>query len=200
MNMKKNFLLLAFFIFTFHAVAQTTENTESIELERILKLELGLQGIGVGYEFPLSEKWSVNLSAGLGGGYSVYASSFRSTFVINQPVAYSRSEFKYIYNRRKRLSKSKSILHNTGNYLALQTKYTTRRVFGGTTWDEITDPLNRTLLNEIHWGIQRPLGQKFIFNSHIGFGYAADFDFNDGQVYPAAGVQFAYILSKRNRY
>lgn len=190
---------MAFSILTFHAVAQPDEYTASTELERIVKLELGLQGIGLGYELPFSEKWSVNLGAGLGGGYSVYDSSFRSTFVINQPVAYFRSEFKYTYNRRKRLSKSKSVLNNAGNYIAFQTKYTTRRVFGGNTWDEMTDPLNRTLLNEIHWGIQRPLGQKFIFNFHLGLGYAADFDFNDGQVYPAAGVQFAYILSKRNR-
>ena len=198
MKTKTNLLLLALSLFSFSAFAQTVATTESSELVPIARLELGLHGLGVGYELPFSEKWSANLSAGLGGGYSVWNNHFQSTFVLNEPVAYFRSEFKYFYNRSKRLSKSKSVLNNAGNYIAFQTKYTTRRVFGS---PSIIDGgytyLNRTLLNEMHWGIQRPLGQKFIFNMHVGLGYAHDFHFNEGQLYPATGVQFAYILSKK---
>jgi len=197
--MRKIYLLIILSICSIKALAQTEEATSSVALDKLLKLELGLHGLGLGYEVPFAEKWSVNLSGGLGGGYylenSGNANDFNSSFIINQPVAYFRSEFKYTYNRRKRLIKSKSILHNTGNYVAFQTKYTTNRVFRSNAWEEMINPLNRTLLNEIHWGIQRPLGQKFIFNMHLGLGYATDFDFNNSQVYPAAGVQFAYILS-----
>lgn len=196
-----NLLLFAFLIFSFNAIAQTTEPTEPEALVPLKKLELGLHGIGLAYEMPFSEKWSANLSTGLGGGYSIYGNDFRSTFVINQPVAYFKSEFRYTYNRNKRLAKAKPMLNNAGNYVAFQTKYTTRRVFGSpSTFDNFGgdyDYLNRTLLNEVHWGIQRPVGHKFLFNLHLGLGYAADFDFNDSQLYPAAGVQFAYILSKR---
>lgn len=195
--MMKNMLLLVFLIFSFKAFAQFDDTVQSVKLERIARLEAGLHGIGVGLELPFSEKWSASLSTGLGGGYSVYAEHFQSTFIINQPVAFFKSEFKYTYNRSKRLSKSKSLLNNAGNYIAFQTKYTTRRVFGSNAWDEFNDPLNRTLLNEAHWGIQRPLGKKFIFNFHVGLGYAADLDYVDSQVYPSAGVQFAYVLSKK---
>lgn len=202
--MKRILLSMALLVFALHAMAQTTENKESAALEHILKLELGLQGGGLGYELPFGNKWSVNLSAGLGGGHYIessnYAKSFHSSWIINDPAAYLKSELKYTYNRVKRLSKSKSLLNNAGNYVAFQTKYTTRRVFGSNAWENAYEPLNRSLLNEIHWGIQRPLGQRFIFNMHLGLGYALNFDFNNSQVYPAAGVQFAYVFSKRKRF
>lgn len=198
MKTKTNLLLLALALFSFSSFAQTAAPTESSELVPIARVELGLHGLGVGYEMPLSKKWSANLSAGLGGGYSVWNNHFKSTFVLNEPVAYFRSEFKYTYNRSKRLSKSKSTLNNAGNYVAYQTKYTTRRLIGSkNSFDGPFEYLNRTLLNEVHWGIQRPLGQKFIFNMHLGLGYVHDFHFNEGQLYPAAGVQFAYIISKK---
>jgi hypothetical protein len=141
----------------------------------------------------------VNLSAGLGGGYYIYSNGFHSSWIINEPVAYFKSEFKYTYNRNKRLAKSKPILNNAGNYVAFQTKYATNRVFGKNEWEESANPLKRTLLNEFHWGLQRPLGQKFLFNFHLGLGYASDFDFNSNHIYPAAGAQFAYIISRSNR-
>ncbi|MFD2512439.1 hypothetical protein ACFSRY_01060 [Pontibacter locisalis] len=201
--MKSNFFLLALSMFSFSALAQSNEPVQSTELVSMTKLEVGLHGIGVGYEVPFSHKWSVNLSAGLGGGYSIdknsYANGFKSTFIVNEPVAYVRSEFRYIYNRNKRSIKSKSLLNNAGNYIAFQTKYTTGRVFESDEWSQINNPLNRTLLNEVHWGMQRPLGQKFLYNLHLGLGYAADFDFKNSQFYPAVGLQFAYVISKNQR-
>jgi hypothetical protein len=201
--MKSNFLLLALSVFSFSALAQSNVPVQSPEMVSMAKLEVGLHGVGLGYEMPFSRKWSLNLSAGLGGGYSIdknsYANGFNSTFILNEPVAYFKSEFKYNYNRDKRLTKSKSVLNNASNYLAFQTKYTTSRVFGSSEWNQVNDPLNRTLLNELHWGMQRPLGQKFIYNLHLGIGYAADFDFNNSQLYPAVGLQFAYVISKNNR-
>ncbi|ARS34241.1 hypothetical protein [Pontibacter actiniarum] len=200
--MKTNFLAAALSIISFGALAQTASPAQpSTKLESMSKIELGLHGLGLAYEVPLSARWSANLSAGLGGGYAIeqndFENGFNSTWIINEPVAYFRSEFKYTYNRDRRLSKSKSILNNAGNYVAFQVKYTTNRVFEGNDYSFLEEPLNRTLLNEAHWGMQRPLGQKFIFNLHLGLGYATDFDFDNSQLYPAAGVQFSYVISKR---
>ena len=55
--MKQILLLMALSAFTLPAVAQTTEDNESVALEQILKLELGLQGGGLGYELPLGNKF-----------------------------------------------------------------------------------------------------------------------------------------------
>ncbi|SFG62142.1 hypothetical protein [Pontibacter chinhatensis] len=201
--MKTNFILAALAMLSFNAFGQSDEAAQTTELVSLTKLEAGLHGIGVGYEVPFSSKWSVNLSAGLGGGYAIeknsYANGFNSTFILNEPVAYLRSEFKYTYNRDKRIEKSKSTLHNAGNYVAFQTKYTTSRVFGRSDWNWVEEPLNKTLLNEVHWGMQRPLGQRFISNLHLGLGYATDFDFGNSQLYPAVGLQFAYVISKSSR-
>ncbi|MEJ8804009.1 hypothetical protein [Pontibacter sp. H249] len=194
--MKTKLILLAFATLCFKVSAQSIKPlTEPSELISITKLELGLHGVGAGYEIPISKKFTVNLSAGLGGGYSIYGNDFRSTWVINDPVAYFRSEVKYIYNREKRYGKGKAMLNNSGNYVAFQTKYTTARISGRKDFD----PLNKTLLNEMHWGIQRPLGQRFIFNTHIGLGFGADFDSGSKTIYPAAGLQFAYIISKNRK-
>ncbi|TPE40259.1 hypothetical protein [Pontibacter mangrovi] len=199
--MKSNFLLLALSVCGFGALAQSNEPVQPTGLVSMTKLEAGLQGIGVGYELPFSSKWSVNLSAGLGGGYSIeknsYANGFHSTFILNEPVAYFRSELKYTYNRQKRIEKGKPVLNNAGNYVAFQTKYATSRVFGRSDWGFVNEPLNKTLLNEVHWGMQRPLGQRFLYNLHLGIGYARDFNYRNSQLYPAAGLQFAYVISKR---
>jgi len=192
-------LLMVLAIFSLNGRAQHAEPAPSANLDKLLKIELGLHGVGLSCELPLNYRWVIDLSTGLGGGYYVSktdVSRFNSSFIINDPVAYFKSEFKYYYSRSKRLSKRKQIRNNTGNYIAFQSKYTTRRVFNDNDWDRIYSPLNRTLLNEIHWGIQRPMGQKFLFNFHVGLGYASDFDFKSSWTYPALGVKFAYILAK----
>ncbi|WP_158607165.1 hypothetical protein [Pontibacter oryzae] len=35
---------------------------------------------------------------------------------------------------------------------------------------------------------------------HLGLGYATDFDFDNSQAYPAAGLQVAYVISRNQRF
>lgn len=177
--------------------AQSAETDEE-PLRRLFKMELGGPGLGLAYELPVANRWSVDVSMGLGGGYHIVNSfnsyKFQYLWVLNDPVIYLKSEVKYHYNRPKRLRRGKSLRNNASNYVAFQTKYTTERVFGSTAFDQLRDPLNNTLLNEIHWGLQRPLGQRFLFNFHLGLGYAYDYDFGNGGLYPGLGLKFSYIL------
>lgn len=101
-----------------------------------------------------------------------------------------KSEFKYYYNREKRERKGKNNLNNSGNYIAFQTKYNTK-IFS---LSKTELPLENTLLNEIHWGIQRSLGGNWLFNFHTGLGYTRDLDFSDASIYPALGIKFSYKL------
>lgn len=178
-------------------LAQSVETTEE-PLRPLFKIELGGAGLGLAYELPLADRWSIDVSTGLGGGHRIEddfsGRTFQYTWVINDPVIYLKSEVKYHYNRPKRLRKGRSLRNNASNYVAFQTKYTTQRVFGSTVYDQLREPLNNTLLNEIHWGLQRPLGQRFLFNFHLGLGYAFDYDFNNGSVYPGLGLKFSYII------
>lgn len=199
--MKQTFLLILLCVLSVAGYAQTeAQPAEAGHLNELVKLELGLHGGGLVYEFPLSRNLLMDVGAGLGMGYAVHGGGFRATWVINDPVAYFKTNFRYMYNREKRALKGKSVIHNTGNYVGFQAKYATTPVFNNSNnWDQRYNFLSRTLLSEFHWGIQRPLGQNFLFNLHLGLGYAHDFDFNMGSVYLAVGPKFSYILLRKSR-
>jgi hypothetical protein len=59
-----------------------------------------------------------------------------------------------------------------------------------------TDAFNTALMN-IHWGMQRPAGTRWIFNTHFGVGYATDLEGFGGTLYPSLDLKFSYIFSKQ---
>ncbi len=168
-------------------VVNTVFSQKESKLEKQFKAEFVFTGFGFSYELPLAKKWIVDLGAGIGGGVDE-SESYPSSF--NSPAAYFKSEFKYVYNREKRLIKSKSIISNSGSYIALQAKYTTKR-FSESATDE---PSNNAILTDVHWGIQTPLGSNWLFNFHIGLGILRDLDNNNGLMSPTLGLKFSYIL------
>ena len=96
------------------------------------------------------------------------------------------NRYRYYHNFQRRIDRDKNVSGNSGNYIALQSKYS----FG----DDSDLELSKTLLTELHWGIQRPLGKRFIFDLHIGLGYLSDFDFDDGSLSPTFGLRFGYKI------
>lgn len=162
------------------------QNVENNELTNFGRINLGLHGLDASYEMLISKKIVWENSIGMGMGSSIYGSSVEYLFDFTKPTPYIKSELKYIYNTERRISKQKSILNNSGNYIGLQTKYS----FGNNNHYK----LNQTLLTEIHWGIQRNLGKKFLFNTHIGLGYITDFDSKDGHITPTVGLRFGYKM------
>ncbi len=195
---------LVFFYFAFFSLKAQSSKTDSLPpLEFTPKLEIGIvQGIGLGFEIPISQKSVFEISAGLGSGYTIYninGTEFSNTWVINNPAFYAQAKYKAYYNRQKRLDKGKSILNNSGNYVGVRFKYASRQlsptfVFDGAGFFA-EDAHNVTLL-DVHWGIQRPMGQRFLFNLNLGIGYGLDWDTEAGSIYPAADVRFAYKLWK----
>ena len=135
---------------------------------------------------------SVDLSAGLGGGYDISFQDFTYNWNILNPALYIIVNPKYYYNRNKRIAKGKSVLLNSGNYIGLAIKYTTRGIGEDSeVWD--------ALLFNLHWGIQRAVGKRWTLNAHAGGGYAVDatdLSNSSGTFYPALDVRFSYILSR----
>ncbi len=85
--------------------------------------------------------------------------------------------------------------NNAGNYLGARLKYVTGNK--STNINYVTYP---ALLVNIHWGIQRALGQRWLFNAHAGLGCAVDVNSGTGNIlYPAVDVKFAYLLGKPKR-
>ncbi len=180
--MKKTYILILFTL-SFNLIFSQEDY-----LENQLKLEYNLLGFGVSYETPISEKFLIDLGVGFGGGVDnaeSYVWEFNSSL-----AAYFKGEVKYMYNREKRLKNGKSIENNTGNYIAFQTKYFTRRFSENINFN----PLQRAILNEFHWGLQRSLGGNWLFNVHVGFGFLRNIDEDYNLVSPALGLKFSYKL------
>lgn len=167
------------------ASGQKTINTPPVTT--LTKLDLGPQGVGISYEPKILHQVSVDLCAGAGGGYNIAEGSI--DYELLEPAFYFSVTPKYFYNLQKRKQMGKSTLYNSGNYIGVRLKYS--RPF------ERTDDLIRnSVLVNIHWGIQRAIGKNWLFNSHVGAGYAQDVDYNFGTVYPSLDFAFAYILQK----
>lgn len=152
------------------------------------RINAGLHGIDFSYELPISRKmvWENSFGAGMGSYVGAIGSTYGYQIDFISPTPYFKSELKYIYNIEKRVTKGKNTSYNSGNYIGLQTKYS----FGNSKNSE----LNQTLLTEIHWSLQRSIGDKFLFGAHVGLGYLQDYDNENGIVTPTAGFRFGYVL------
>lgn len=162
-------------------------------LSSLITLDLGGQGIGLSYVPRLSNKITADISAGVGGGYDIGEGFLEINYAY--PAFYFSLTPKYFYNRQKRLDKGKEMLLNSGNYVGLRLKYVTASsktvdVYG----NSALVVYRNSILGNLHWGIQRALGQRWLFNFHVGAGYAQDIDYNFGTIYPALDFKFSYVF------
>ena len=179
-------LLLTTSLFLFSQYSDTNK------LRNLAKLDLGLQGIGLTFEPRVGKNTTIDLSGGMGGGYKISTDDLTYEVDFTNPALYFSVTPKFFYNRQKRIEKGKASLLNAGNYIGLRLKYTTKGL------SESSDIYDALLMN-IHWGLQRALGRKWTFMTHIGAGYAMDAtDLNhvSGTIYPALEFRFSYVFNK----
>lgn len=161
-------------------------------LRSLTKLDLGLQGVGFSYEPRLSNKMTIDLSAGAGGGYNVSEDRVNYSWSFLQPALYFMVTPKFYYNRKKRIEKGNKFQNNSGNYLGVRLKYTT-----GNNTSDYNNSVRPAGLVNVHWGIQRTLSNKWILNAHAGLGYAQDIGSGFGTIlYPALEVKFSYLFKR----
>lgn len=123
-------------------------------------------GVWVHREVKLSNEIAlraeVGMDLGLWGGDFYPKSGYLLAPVI-------RLEPRWYYNLDKRVSKSRSISGNAGNFLALQTSYHPN-------WFTISNYDNVEVVNQVSiiptWGIKRNIGKYFNYETGIGIGYA----------------------------
>jgi len=170
------------------------QNNSSNELRPLTKFNLELQGFSFSAEPKLGKSSTIDFSAGIGtGGYDIWRSSFNYIVDPSSPTGFISITPKFYYNRNKRMAKGKTGDLNSGNYIGLRVKYTSRGIAEDTqVWD--------ALLFNVHWGMQRAIGNRWTLNTHFGLGYAIDaVDMNNsaGTIYPALDLKFSYILNKK---
>lgn len=182
--MKKIIIVTLFSGFLHASFAQNPNN--ELKLLSMAKLDLGLQGIGATYESRLSDKMTVDLSAGAGGGYDIAEGYLSIDY--SKPAFYLMITPKFFYNRQKRISNGKKSHLNSGNFIGLRLKYVTPN-------NRQLDYTRNSILVNIHWGIQRAISNRWTFGTHVGAGYAQDIDYNFGTIYPAIDCKFSFILA-----
>lgn len=187
MKMHQKILGLMFLGATSIISAQSTESAN--QTENLGKVSLAFHGPEVSYEWALSNEFVWENSFGLGMGMSTNGNSNSYDWDLSSPTPFLKSELKYLYNFAKRVAKGKDTQNNSANYIGLQTKYS----FGDGRAYSI---LNQSLLTEIHWGLQRNLGSRFLINTHIGLGILNDFEYQKAAVSPTFKVAFSYIIFK----
>ncbi|WP_068596713.1 hypothetical protein ACF3NR_06490 [Vaginella massiliensis] len=147
------------------------------------KVEINTFGAGVSYELPLSRKFILETAAGVGLGYGVHDNGFETDLSFSSIAPYIRTELRYRYNLDKRTEQGKSTALNSGNYLGLQTKFS----FGNSNPDA-----NQVLSVNLHWGIQRNFGTKFVLNAFTGGGVNYDFQNKQMNVLPTVGLRLGF--------
>jgi hypothetical protein len=190
--MKK--LIFTFFLITHVLFLTAQNNTSSTDVRTLTKLDIGFQGVGFSVEPKISHNTTIDVALGAGGFYEVWRDNFKYEWNFTDPAFYASITPKFYYNRTKRLRQGKTTNLNSGNYIGIRIKYTTGSI--------INEDGFSTILMNVHWGMQRSLGRKWIFNTNLGAGYATstdDFHFTDGSFYPVVDIKFAYVFSKVNR-
>ena len=162
----------------------------------LTRLDLSLQGIGAGFERRLGKSCLLDLALGMSvGGYNINTGSIEYNWIPSEPAFYVSFTPRFFYNLHKREEQGKATGLNSGNFIGLRLKYTTRSIV------ENTNIYDAILLN-IHWGLQRSLGKRWSFSTHFGIGYAIDATDlqNTGTTwYPAIDLRFSRILSRQRQ-
>jgi len=141
-------------------------NSQNASVEKsTYGIQTGFLGIWVNNETKLSNQIAlrseIGFDSGIWGGDFYEGTGFLMTPVITlEPRLY--------YNLNKRVSKSRRIDGNSGNFISLKTSY-------HPDWFVISNKENVSVVSDISiiptWGIRRNIGKHFTYETGIGIGY-----------------------------
>lgn len=127
--------------------------------------QIGVLGTWFYNEAKLSNKIALRTELGLDSGIFGIMHSYEVGYILIPDITV---EPRYYYNLNKRLTKSKSITGNSGNFVSLRTSYYPD-------WFVVTKNENLRPYNHIaiipSWGIKRNVGNHFTYEAGLGIGY-----------------------------
>jgi hypothetical protein len=158
--MKKILLTLICCGLTLTAKSQTASVEEST-----YGIQTGVLGIWAHNETKLSNQIALRAEIGMDAGFRGGSFYPKNRFLMTPVI---RLEPRWYYNLNKRVSKSRNIIGNSGNFLTLQTSYTPN-------WFVISNYDNIEVADQVSiiptWGIRRNIGNHFTYETGIGIGY-----------------------------
>ncbi len=166
--MTKQVLTLLFVGLTLIVKSQnSTEQAQKSSVEKsIFGIQTGYAGLWIYNELKLSNQIALRTEL----GFDAYDNDefYPDTgFLLTTVIT---AEPRWYYNLNKRLSKSKRIDNNSGNFFSLKTSFRSDNLlinFGDDNKAQIVD--NLAMIPT--WGIRRNLGKHFNYETGIGIGY-----------------------------
>ena len=160
-------------------------------LSNIYKLNAGPEGVSVGFEGRLSPVTTINLELGIGGNYSVQEKSYAYQWNFITPAYYFSVIPRYYYNIKKRAAKGKKTILNSGEFFGVKLKYASDDA-------DLYNAYGSALLVNMHWGLQRAIGKRILFNTYVGVGYVKNNSSNLGMLCPSFDMKFALAFARQN--
>ena len=83
---------MRYFVFTLilssNSLFLLAQHPPTGNLRTLTKLDLGLQGVGITFEPKIGKSATIDLSAGIGGGYDIYFNEFTYLLDVTNPAIY----------------------------------------------------------------------------------------------------------------
>ncbi len=136
-------------------------------------LQTGLLGVWFHNESRISSSVALRSEVGLHAG--IWGGDFydKTGFVLSPVLTL---EPRFYYNLNKRVSQSKNIKGNSGNFLSLELSYLPSGM-------EITNDKSVSVMSSFlavpTWGIRRQVGKHFVYEAGTGFGLRKQLEGNE---------------------
>lgn len=159
--------LMKFFLLTLTYVGPTiTAKSQNASVEKSTSgIQAGVVGTWFYNEAKLSDKISLRSELGLDAGIFGASNFYEAGFIMIPVIC---AEPRYYYNLNKRVTRSKSIAGNSGNFVSLKTSYNPN-------WFVLSNNIYLRAVNQISiiptWGIKRNVGNHLTLETGIGIGY-----------------------------
>ncbi len=161
----------------FRTYAQKTET-------RLFKIEAFVDKLALGYELPFTQVVLLDVTGGICGTVDVTGDG-RFNYYFWKFNPFVRGELRFYVNKRRRMARGRTMVNNTGSFVGIQSKL----FFGRGGYDA-------SLCNEVHFGQQISIDDKFFFRYHIGLlGVALNLSEKRYKAsYPSLGFSFGYVF------
>ena len=152
------------FLFICGLTLQANSQNASVE-KSTFGVQTGFLGVWVHNETKLSNLIALRSEIGLDTGVSIRNGEDITGFLLTPVLTL---EPRWYYNLNKRVSKSRRVDGNSGNFISIKTTY-------HPDWFVITNERNLDFITDIAivptWGIRRNIGNHFTYEAGIGIGY-----------------------------
>lgn len=190
----RNLLFILTFIFSINLQAQDDNATNPVG-----SLRFDILAPGVGGEIQLKETQTIAGAINFGFAFGASFSSNgggqqEENYFIIAPTIHA--QYRYFFNRPKRIRKGKSVYNNSGLFLGAHIRYNAPDIYSSDNFYSANDGLN---IGPI-FGVQKTWDNNLQLGISIGLGYNSASS-NESQVDAIGSFNFSYVIlpKRKNR-